>query len=456
MAQDAAPDPPGPGTFETLAGAARFRRNPLGEAFAIIRRHGDLVCSRFGPWRFYSIFRPDHVQHVLHDNHQNYVKGDLIERTKILIGEGLFSSEGDTWRRQRRIIQPAFDRRRIAALVPLITDSTAAMLDEWAQHADRGTPLDLTTAMTGLTLDIIGRAFFGVDLRGEGAEIGDALRVALAYVNRRTMSLFPMPTGLPFPRNVRFRRALRTLDDAVSRIIQERRRVEQPDAGDLLSLLLVARDPDTGEGMSDAELRDQVMTFVLAGHETTALALAWALCLLALHPEIDARLRQEVRSVLAGRAPTLDDLARLPYARMVLDETLRLYPPVWAFPREAIADDRIDGYRIRAGSTVAIIPYITHRHPAVWSEPARFDPERFSPTAAGTRPRYAYLPFGGGPRQCIGSEFALMEAQLALAMIVHDYRVVVAVDGPIEPEVSLTLRPRGGLRATLHRVAPAQ
>ena len=420
----------------------------------MIGRYGDLICSRLGPWRFYSVFRPEHVRHVLHDNHQNYVKGELIERTKILIGDGLFSSEGDVWRRQRRTIQPAFDRRRIASLIPLITDSTAATLDTWSPYADAQRPIDLTPVMTGLTLHVIGRAFFGVDVREAGVEIADPLRVALAYVNRRVMSLFPLPTGLPFPGNVRFRRARRKLDTAVARIIDEHRRHRQPKGGDLLSLLLAARDPETGEAMADAEIRDQVMTFVLAGHERTALALTWALHLLAAHPEAEERLRCEVRTVVRGRPPTLDDLPHLPYARMVLDETLRLYPPVWALAREAIADDEIGGYRIRAGSGVEINSYVTHRHPDLWSEPARFDPERFSPSAAAVPSRYAYFPFGGGPRRCIGSESALMEAHLVLAMVVDRYRVVAGRDGPIEPEISLTLRPRSGVPVTLRRVAP--
>jgi cytochrome P450 len=215
-----------------------------------------------------------------------------------------------------------------------------------------------------------------------------------------------------------------------------------------LSLLIAARDPETGEAMADREIRDQVMTFMLAGHETTARALTWALCLLSAHADIAERLRAEVHGVLGGHTPAVDELARLPYARMVMDETLRLYPPVWAFAREAVGDDEIDGYRIRAGSTVAVNTYVTHRLPDVWSDPDRFVPERFVPSVAAARPRYAYLPFGGGPRQCIGSEFALMEAQLALAMIMQRHRVVVV--SPVEPEISVTLRPRGAVWATIH------
>jgi len=449
-------DPPGPGTIETTVVATRFRRDPLGESFAMIRRYGDVICSRFGPWRFYSLFRPEHVRHVLQDNNHNYVKGELIERTKILIGDGLFSTEGDVWRRQRRTVQPAFDRRRITSLIPVITESAATTLDRWAPDVDAHRPIDLPTAMTALTLHVIGHAFFGVDVRAAGVEIADPLRVALAFVNRRVMVLFPAPMTLPFPAHVRFRRARRVLDSAVTRIIDERRR--HPNAGnrDLLSLLLTAYDPETGEGLTDAEIRDQVMTFVLAGHETTALALTWALLLLAAHPDVEERLQREVRAVLHGRPPTAEDLPRLPYARMVLDETLRLYPPVWAVAREAIADDEIGGYRIRAGAGLAVNTYVTHHHPEIWPDPTRFDPERFAPSATATRARFAYFPFGGGPRQCVGSEFALTEAQLVLAMTVDRYRIATVSAGAMHPEISLTLRPRRDIRVTLERTTETQ
>jgi len=448
-------DPAGPGTLVTIALATRFRNDPLGGTLQAFEQYGDIVCWRFGPRRLYSIFRPEHVQHILHDNHQNYVKGELVERTKVLIGDGLFSSEGSTWRRQRRIIQPSFERRRIASLIPLITAATGATLDEWSQYAAQRAAFDLPAAMTRLTLDVIGRAFFGVDLRTEAAAVREALGVALAYIDRRVNSFFPMPLAVPTPRALRFRRARRTLDGAVTRIMRARRDDVDPEAGDLMSLLLAARDPESGEKMSDGEIRDEVVTFVLAGHETTALTLTWALYLLALHADVETRVREETRRVLGDGAPTLDDLAQLPYTRMVIDETLRLYPPVWAFAREPIGDDRLAGYRIHAQSTVAIIPYVTHRHPSLWDDPERFDPERFSPAAVATRPRYAYLPFSGGPRQCIGREFALMEAQLALAMIVREYRVAIVSPPPIVPAVSITLRPRPPFAVTVKRVSAA-
>jgi cytochrome P450 len=436
------PNPPGPGTLESFR-LVRFRNDPLGGIAYIFKRWGDIVCLRIvGLNHFYLIFRPDHVQHVLHDAQANYVKGERIDRTKVLIGNGLFSSEGDVWRRQRRMIQPSFERRRIASLAPIVTSATRTMLDEWSEDATRGRTFDLPAAMTALTLDVIGRTFFGVELRSEAPAVREAIGVALTYVDRRVNAFVPLPVSVPTPAARQFQRARATLDGAVQRIICARRRHIDPDAGDLLSLVLAARDPESGEALSDVEIRDQVLTFVLAGHETTALTLTWALYLLTSHPEVETRVRDEARRVLGERLPTSDDIPQMPYTRMVVEETLRLYPPAWAFPREAIADDRIDGYRIVAGSTVAIVPWITHRHPSLWARPERFEPERFAPDAVAAQPRYAYLPFGRGPRQCIGREFALMEAQLALAMIVRDYHVAVASPTPVVPNVALTLRPR--------------
>lgn len=445
-------EPPGPGTLATLAIGPRFRRDPLGTTASVVRRYGDVICSRFGPWRFYTVFQPAHVQHVLHDHHDNYVKGALVARARILIGDGLVTSEGTLWRRQRRTIQPAFHRPSIVTLAPAITAGVETMLAGWNRRAADGAPLDLAAEMTRLTLDIAGMAFFGVELGDEARRVGDALRVALAYLNRRLTSLLPLPTALPLPQALRFRRARDTLDRLVADVIQRRRRAGAADRN-MLSLLLAARDPETGEAMSDRQVRDEVMTFVLAGHETTALTLTWALYLLARHPEIDTRVRAEIHAALGDRSPTPDDLPRLPYTRAVLDETLRLYPPLWAFGREPIADDRIGGYRIRAGSSVAVVPWITHRLPDVWPDPERFDPERFTGLGARARPRYAYLPFGGGPRQCIGSEFALMEAHLVLPAIVRAYRVELVDDRPVEPYPTVTLRPRTAITARLRPAA---
>jgi cytochrome P450 len=324
------------------------------------------------------------------------------------------------------------------------------MLDAWAPRAGTGVPFDVAAEMSRLTLRVVGKTLFSMDLTGDAAEVGRGLVVALGFLGRRAMGFLPPPVWVPTPASVRFLRARRALDRVVYHIIQTRRRTGE-DAGDFLGMLLAARDADTGEGMSDQQLRDEVMTFVLAGHETTAVALAWTWYLLARHPDADARLRAEVAAVLGGRAPTVEDLPALRYTRMVLEETMRLYPPVWGLGRQAIAADSIGGYPIRAGAPVSMSPYVTHRHPAVWDDPERFDPERFTPERVAARPRFAYLPFSGGPRLCIGNEFALMEATLVLALVAQRYRLVLAPERRVVPQVTLTLRPRGGLPMTLER-----
>jgi cytochrome P450 len=443
--------PPGPRFLTPFGMLPRLRRDAIGLCMETARDFGDVVCFRVPPWRTYMIFHPDHLKHVLQENNQNYVKGILIQRSKVLIGDGLFSSEGSFWRRQRRLAQPAFHRERIAAFGALMVETIAAMLARWEPIAAAGTPFDVAPEMSRLTLDVVGKALFSMDLSGEAAEVGCALRVALEHVTYLAFSVFYAPLVIPTPRNLRFRRALRALDAVVYDVIATRRRAGD-DAGDLLAMLLRARDEETGEGMSDRQLRDEVMTFFLAGHETTAVALAWTWYLLARHPAVEERLRAEVGAVLDGRAPTVEDLGALVYTRMVVEEVLRLYPPLWAFPRQTIAEDEIGGYRITANSLVSICPYVTHRHPEFWDDPERFDPERFTPERAAARPRYAYLPFSGGPRQCIGNEFALMEAQLAVAMTVQSYRLSLVRDEPIELEIRVTLRPRGGVMMTAARV----
>ena len=439
-------DPPGP-RYITLRAAYQLRRDPLAFCADAARRFGDIVSFRVGPIRAFMVFHPDHMRHVLQDNHQNYVKGMLLEKTKVLIGDGLFSSEGDSWRRQRRIVQPAFHRQRVAGFAGTTTTATGAMLDRWEPAAKSGTPLDLASEMSRVTLDVIGRVLFDQDLTRKADEVGEALLVALDFVNRRAMSLVVLPVGVPTPANRRFQRAVRVLDRVVYDIIESRRRAGGG-ATDLLSLLVDARD-ETGDGLTDLQLRDQVLTFVLAGYETTAVALAWTWLLLGEHPGVEERVRAEVRSALDGRTPAVDDLAALPYTRMVIEEAMRLYPPLWAFPRQAIAADKIGGYDIPAGAMFSIIPALTHRMPAFWPDPLRFDPERFTPERVAARPRCAYAPFGGGPRQCIGAEFAVAEAQLIVAMVVQRYRISVLPSRSFEPIVRVTQRPRLGVPAVV-------
>jgi len=432
-----------------------MRRDPLAFVTALAREYGDVVCLGMGgPIRAYLFHHPDGVKHILQDNNQNYVKGPIIGRVKVLFGEGLFTSEGDFWRRQRRLAQPAFHRERIAGFATTMVRRTAERLARWEPAIERGEPIDVGAEMNALTLTIAGETLFGRDLSGEASDAGRALAVALAVLAHRAMSYVAPPIWVPTARNRAFRRAAATLDALVYDIIDARQRAHAT-GDDLLGMLMAARDEDTGEGMSRRQLRDEVMTFLLAGHETTAVALAWTWYLLARHPHIAEQARGEVIGCLGDRPPTVADLPRLPLARMVVEEAMRLYPPVWGVGRQTIAADRIGGYDIPAGAIVNLSPWVTHRHPDFWPDPERFDPERFRPGVERTRPRFAYFPFSGGPRLCIGEGFALMEMQLVVAMVLQRYRLTLVDERPVAPETTLTLRPCGGLRMRAERVGPA-
>jgi len=439
--------PAGPQYRTPLGMMAAFRADPLGFFRAAFESFGDVVCfhSWPGPFKSFFVAHPDHVKHVLQEHNQRYEKGIVIAKLKILIGDGLFSSEGEFWRRQRRLAQPAFHRQRLAGFVDAMTSTTAGVLDRWAARARSGEPFDVSAQMSALTLSVVGRTLFGHGLDDAAERVARAITLALEPLNTRVLAMFPSPLWWPSAANRRLRSAIGELDRVVFDIIEARRRAGE-DRGDLLSLLMQARDEDTGESMTDRQLRDEVMTFVLAGHETTAMALSWTWYLLAQHPEIEERLCAEIAKAVGDRVPTIDDLPRLQYARQVVEEVMRLYPPVWGFVRQAIQEDRIAGYRIGKGAIVNIVPYVTHRHPAFWDDPDRFDPDRFTSERVRERPKFAYLPFSGGPRLCIGNEFALMEAQLVVAMTLQRYRLRLTAERPVvEPEVQLTLRPRGGM-----------
>ncbi len=440
------PHPPGPSYRTPLPFMWEARPNPLAYALRQVRSYGEVVCIR--SWLLPPIFlftRPEHVRYVLQENNRNYRKGDIVGKMKVVLGEGLFTSDGEFWRRQRRLAQPAFHRQRIQGFAELMTDAADKSLDTWRGRALAGEPIDVMAEMSALTLAVVGRALFGVDLSDRATAVGRNMLVALEELTRRALNPFALPLALPLPSHRRLQRATRELDRVVFEII-EQRRASDGNQADLLAMLMEARDADTGEGMTTQQLRDEVMTFVLAGHETTAMALSWTWYLLAQHPEIEERLCAEIAKAVGDRVPTIDDLPRLQYARQVVEEVMRLYPPVWGFVRQAIQEDRIAGYRIGKGAIVNIVPYVTHRHPAFWDDPDRFDPDRFTSERVRERPKFAYLPFSGGPRLCIGNEFALMEAQLVVAMTLQRYRLRLTAERPVvEPEVQLTLRPRGGM-----------
>lgn len=425
---------------------SEIQNNALNFYTRVALDYGEVVHLQAGPFPMYQLNHPDHIQYVLQDNNRNYDKNNFgNDLLRAPLGNGLLTSDGDFWRRQRRLMQPAFHRQRIMALGEMMTAATAQMLERWRPYAQNGQALDLPHEMMHLTLSIISQALFTRETGRDAETVSRAATILVEHLGWKFVTLFPPPDWAPTPRNLRYRRAMRELDEIVYRIIGERRQ-HPTEANDLLALLLETRDEDTGEGMTDKQLRDEVMTMYLAGHETTAVALAWTFYLLSKHPAVERQLRAEVTQTLKGRTPTMADLPSLPYTRMVLDESMRLYPPAWAVSRRNIQADEIGGYHIPANSFVFFSPYVMHRHPQYWDNPEGFDPERFAPENEKSRPRYAYFPFGGGPRQCIGNIFALAEAQLILTQIVQSYHLSLVPGQPIEPAPLVTLRPRDGLQ----------
>lgn len=421
-----------------------FQRNPLATLMGFAQ-HGDVIGYRVGWMMRYLLRNPDHIEQVLQKNYKNYSKGALDYKVLgWMVGNGLLTSDGAFWLRQRRLAQPAFHRRRIAALGTLMTNATEAMLERWREPIAQGRTFDVSQSMMELTLRIVSEALFGSDVSAHSRTIAQAFDVLNEQIVTRFRSLWLIPPVLPTPRDRAFRAALQTLNQAVYEIIAERRRHNE-DRGDLLSMLMLTRDEETGETMNDRQLRDEVMTLMLAGHETTATTLTWTWYLLSEHPDVARRLREELAAVLGGRTPTMSDVPNLVYTRMVIEESLRLYPPAWVTVRKVDNDDIIGGYHIPAGSTVVVSAYVLHRNPTFWPDPERFDPERFTPERVAERPRFAYIPFSAGPRQCIGNTFALVEAQLILATIAQRYHLDVAPGHRVAPEPLITLRPKGGM-----------
>jgi cytochrome P450 len=418
------------------SGLRQLIRSPLSFFQSIATEYGDVVCYRPAPDTAYLINHPDYVRHVLLDNNRNYSKATYSNMIfNKVIGEGLLTSEGEVWRGQRRMMQPAFHHTRLEQLDVMITEATNAMLDQWQRRCAENQPVDLPREMAALTLTVTTRALFGVDLGDEVREVGEIVN--------RAASLLEKPSS---PQVIQ---SVAELSALVDRIIEQRRRDFQ-DAGELLSSLLMARDEHTGAAMSNEQLRSQIMTLMLAGYETTASALTWTWYLLSRHPWAAERVRQEVRNALQGRPPRYSDIEQLPYTRMVLNESLRLYPPAWTLGRRALGEDRIGGYYVAPGTVLAVCIYSLHRHPAFWQEPERFDPERFSPQNSVGRHRFAYMPFGAGPRQCIGNNFGLMEACLIIACMAQRFELHMMPGVEAAPQALFVLRPGRDLLMSLH------
>ncbi len=441
---------PGPRSLPPLGSAPAFARDIEGFSLRMWQRYGDLVRVRFLLWPGYLLYHPDHVKHVLHDHHRNYNKqSPLLDSFRLFFGNGLFTNNGESWLHQRRLMQPSFHHKRLAHFGTVMTDTTLAMLERWQDTGSQ--PLDIPLEMTRLTLRVAGLTLFNLDLSNDADLVGHTFSVILPQLVKYAFLPFP-PLWVPTPGNRRMIAGLETLNQVVYDIISQRRKrltEASMETGDLLSMLLAARDEETGEGMNDQQVRDEVMTLLLAGHETTSSTLTWIWYFLSQHPEVEQRLLEEVDRVLGGQPPTVDRLEDLPYTRRVIQETMRLYPAAFFLIRHTIADDEIGGYAVSANSLIFLMTHEVHRHPAIWEEPERFDPDRFTEERSAGRSRFAYFPFGGGPRICIGNSFAMMEAQLVLATVAQRYSLRLVPGHPVEPQVSLTTHPRYGLPMTL-------
>jgi len=434
--------PQGPKRAPFLGNLNAARKDILGLLTTAQREFGDIVELKFGMYRYVVLNDVDAIHHVLVANNKNYVKSETYEGLKLILGQGLLTSEGEFWRRQRKLAQPAFHKERLHGFSSEMARLTDEMLMRW--KTEKTLSVDMHAEMMRLTLRIVGMTLFSTDVDHEAKRVGEAMTHATHFMNDFIQSLIKTPLWLPTQKNRQFIKARETLNDLVLSIIQERRREGSEKHKDLLGMFMAAVGDSEDDRMSDTQLRDEVMTVVLAGHETTANLLAFTFYALNQHPEIAARVRDEVAEVVGDRIPTLDDLPKLKYTTRVLEEALRLYPPAWIFEKQAVGPDVVGGYRIDPKTILAISPFTMHRHPKHWEQPERFDPDRFLPERSEKRAKFAYIPFGGGPRFCIGNAFAMMEAQIIVAMVMSRF-TLANVNHSIEIEPLVTLRPKGGL-----------
>ena len=411
--------------------------------------YGDIYTLNLGLSKVVVLNHPRHAQYILRDNARNYHKGGpLWDAVRDMLGNGLVVSEGDFWLRQRHMMQPQFHRQRIAALTTLMVEAIGGVLDTWEKTAESGEDFNIAPAFDRITMSVILKTMFGTALNAqEMDEAAEAMTIGLNYVMQGTVT-HPLPDWMPLPGKKRYQQAMARFDELVYRIISECRRGEGEE-NHLLAMMLDVVDEETGEGMTDEQLRDEIATLFLAGYETTSITLSWAMYYLGQNPELMAKLRAEVDEALGDRLPTVADLRNLPYTQMVIQESMRLRPPSYWLPRTAAEADEIDGYHIPAGTNVVSLTYMYHHHPEHWDNPAEFDPERFTPENSAQRHKFAFVPFGAGQRMCIGRDFAMMEGQLALAMVMQRF-VVTAVPGHItKPQLTSTLRPKGGVMVNL-------
>ncbi|HKG23295.1 MAG TPA: cytochrome P450 [Blastocatellia bacterium] len=441
--------PPGPKGKPVIGNLFDFKSDPANFLLRCAREYGDVVHFKLGPQSLFLVNDPEIIKDVLVTNNRNFVKSRGLELAKEFLGEGLLTSEGDFHLRQRRLAQPAFHRQRVFAYGEAMVDYSTRACEHWTDGETR----DMAQEMMGLTMAVVGKTLFDADVIEEAKEIGQALTEMVHFFDRITTPFPKLMAKLPLPSNYRFKRAKERLDATIYRIINERR-ASETDRGDLLSMLLLAQDEEGDGGrMTDLQLRDEAMTIFLAGHETTANALSWTWYLLSQNPEAEARMHEEIDALLEGRLPTAADVARLVYTTKVFSEAMRMYPPAWTVGRRALNEYAMGEYVAPAGSIILMSQYVTHHDPRFFPEPFKFDPERWTPEAQAARPKFSYFPFGGGPRLCIGEQFAWMEGVLILATLARQWRMRLAPDQVVEPEPLITLRPKFGMRMIVERRA---
>jgi enediyne biosynthesis protein E7 len=437
--------PPGPPRTATVG----LLRRLVGDRLALMSqatRYGDAARLAIGPKVLYFFNHPDHARHILADNAANYHKGIGLVQAKRALGDGLLTSEGELWKEQRKIIRPVFQARRMAQQASIVAQESARLVERLRAH--RGGCVDVVQEMTGLTLGVLGRALLDADLDAFDT-VGHAFEAVQDQAMFEMVTLSAVPTWVPLPKQMRFRRARADLQRVVDHLVADRA-ANPRDGDDVVSRLIASTSRETDPKVAEQRMRDELVTLLLAGHETTASTLSWSFHLIDQHPQVQDRLHEEAVAVLGDRLPVHADLKRLRYTAMVVSEAMRLYPPVWILTRQAQAEDEVGGYHVPAGADVVVCPYTLHRHPEFWSEPERFDPERFDPARSGSRPSYAYLPFGAGPRFCVGNSLGLMEAAFVLAMVARDLRLRTVSGNRVVPEPMLSLRVRGGLPMTVH------
>ena len=440
--------PPGPRGVPVLGSVLDFRTDMLAALVKGWREHGDIVRFRGRIHPFFPAYyfaHPDHVSHILQGNHENWLHPKIISaHWRAVVGNGVVTREGEDWARQRRLAQKAIDPKRIANYDGMIVEQTDRMLERWHRAASAGETLDIQAEMKHHVFNVLASALMTPDLDSEGPQIEEAVATHVDNLSERMAAPFEVPDRAPLPGMRRYLSARDWLTGVIDRKIGDRRRSDD-DLGDMLSMLLLARDEKSdGGGMMDAEARYEIKTFFIAGLETTAITLAWSIYQLSKNPQVAERLRSELDEVLAGRPPTADDVPKLTYTTMVLKETLRHYPPLWIIMRVADKDDEVGGYRVPAGTVALITGYITNRHPEFWDNPEGFDPERFSKENSQGRHRSAFLAFGAGPRGCLGFPFAMMEMPLVLTRVLQEFDVQLAPGHKVEAESALSLRQKPG------------